>query len=160
MSDLKSILTDLSSELQGTLLEETFTVRGRKFTLRLLNAEENMWRNARIDISSQFSALSSWKLPTLAIGLRAIGGIPVEEGWGEDWLNVDADSRQVLESANKFARKYFTADYLMQFLSQLPNDFIEELVECWENLSARSKEAQDALKKSSGENSVKGKKKS
>lgn len=160
MSDLKSILTDLSNELQGSLLEDTFEVRGRKFTMKLLNAEENMWRNARVDISSQYSALSSWKLPTLAISIRAIEGKPIEEAYKDKWDELDESTKSMLETANKFAKKYFTADFLMQELSQFPNDFIEELTACWEKLSGRSREAQDALKKSSGENSVKGKKKS
>lgn len=151
MTNPKQSLIDLEKELQGTLLRDTFTVAGRQWEMRLLNAEETMWRDARIDMSSQFAALSSWKLPTLAIGIKSINGIPVEKYFENDWAKLDDDAKDVLQNANSLAKKYFVADHLMQYLSQLPQDFIKDLTAKWEELRERSSESQDTLKKSSGE---------
>lgn len=153
----KQILLDLSRELSGGLLEHVCTVLGRTWKMRLLNEEESNWRNSFVNMGSKLATVSSWRLPTLAIGIREIDGIPVAEFFRDEW-NATQATRQalaIIEGKGEFSMKYFAAEYFMQFLSQAEPTLLEPLYGEWQKLEARREEATGAIKKSSGESSEK-----
>jgi hypothetical protein len=160
-NNVKSLLTDIGRELDGDGLEGEISVESLRCKVRLLNEEESNWRYAHVDSSNSVSALTSYRLPTLAIGIRDIfhqkqnRWISVYEFFDEDWKFLPQDTRDALESMNKYAKKYFVAEHLMEWLSQRPPEVLVELVKQWDQLEARRKEAQEALKKSLGEGSEK-----
>lgn len=164
MSDPKSvkdILYDIGKELDGDTLEGELSAEGLRFKVRLLNEEESNWRFGRVDPSNTMSAINSYKLPTLAIGIREIHHdkldrwVSVYEFFDEDWEKLPAETRDALMSMNKYSKKYFIAEHLLEWLSQRNPSIIKKLYDQWVDLEKRREEAQEALKKSSGEGSKK-----
>lgn len=155
---VRDILDDIGRELDGDTLEGELSARGFKAKVRLLTEEESNWRFARVDPSTPTSAISSFRLPTLAIGIREIyheklgRWVSVYEFFDDEWEKLPEDARDALMSTNKFSKKYFIAEYLMQWLSQR-REIIKELYDQWTELEQRRSDAQAALKKSSGEGS-------
>lgn len=143
----KQILFDLAEELDGNVIEDDFEVFGKKWTLRLLNEEESNWRNANLIVASRLTALSSLRLPTLAIGIRKIDDVPVYDFFAEEWMTLSDDERRELENMNKYSKKYFVAEKLMEFLSQRLPDAIDLLWNNWQELETRREKAQEMLKK-------------
>jgi len=147
------LLLDLAKELDGETLEETFTLFGHQWTISLLSEEESNWRNSFLNTGSTISTMSSWRLPTLAIGIRKIDGISVYQFFSKEWEATEEGRqvRSILEGKGRYSQKYFAAEHLMQFLADRFPDKIEELWLHWATLEKRREEAQDNVKKSSGE---------
>ena len=153
----KQMLDDLAREIDGEALEETFTFGGFVFRIRLLTEDEQNWRNSYINTGNQLSTISSWRLPTLAIGIREINNIPIFEFFREEWEREDEtrDVVKLIAQKGKFSQKYFAAECLMEFLAERFPEKLQELYNPWQELEKRREEAQDATKKSSGEDSEK-----
>jgi len=154
----KQVLMDLAKELDGETIEHTCNVKGFEFKMRLLNEEESNWRNGYINLGSKLSAVSSWRLPTLAIGIRQINGTPVFEFFREEWDATEESRRalEIVEGKGPYSAKYFTAEHLMKFLADRFPEVISDLWDEWQRMEDRRSNAQDALKKSSGESSDEG----
>lgn len=155
---LKSVLDDLVSELDGNVLSDTFVVNNRRWELKLLNEEETNWRNAHVIMANTLSAMSSFKLPTLAMSIQRVehGGamISIREFFQEEWEALSKEDRERYEGLNNaYSQKYFAAEKFMGFLSQRLPDALDPLYAKYEELKKRRDDAQDALKKSSGEGS-------
>jgi hypothetical protein len=155
--DIAVILNDLAKDLDGQKrISDTFHLQGHTWEMQLLNEEEGNWRNAHIVAANKLAMLSSFRLPTLAIAIRRIDGVSVEEFFSQKWDNLDAQDRVDLQNMSKYAKKYFMAEHLMEFLSQRPPDAIEDLfLNGYDVLQKREADAQDTLKKYSGEGSEK-----
>jgi hypothetical protein len=150
---LKQSLIDFQTEMKGLLLEETFRVQGKAWTLQLLNDEEQTWATSMLNMTTTMSAFMSTRVAALAIGLRKIDGEDVYEYFMEDWLKLPEGERRALEAQNRFSRKYFVAEHMHQFLAELPSEVVSELWDCWTELEGRRKNSQEISKKSSGETS-------
>jgi len=151
----KMILMDLARELDGETLEHECVVHGHKWTMQALNEEESNWRNGFVNMGTRLSSITSWRLPTLAIGIRAVDDVPVYQFFQDEW-SANAETRQAMElmdGRGQFSQKYFAAEHLMEFLSGRFPDALEPLWDEWQALEARREDAQAASKKSSGENS-------
>lgn len=146
-----SILDDLASELDKGYLEETFTVAGHTWTMRLLQDHERNWSNGFIRNNSLHAMLTSVRAPVLAIGIRKIDSIPIPEffqqQWKDDELSVVA--KQMMENSNPFIQQYWFAERLFAWLSQRPPHFVEQLWVEWTKLEGRREKAEDAMGKSS-----------
>jgi len=156
MSEIKNpkqLLMDLARELDGEALDDTFDCFGFQWTIRLLNEEESNWRNGYVNTGSKLSTITSYRLPTLAIGIRAINGIPVYEFFQEEWESTEEgrNALAVIEGRGRFSQKYFAAEHLMEWLAERFPEKLEELWEYWAALESRREDAQGATKKSSGE---------
>jgi len=153
--NLKSLLTDLKKELGGDLLEDTFSVEDHQFTMRLLNEEENSWCYQYVNTGNVMAMGISLRMPTLAIGIRAIDGIPLMEYFSDDWNTLSVAEQRALTEANKYSRKYFVAGHMMDYLGDCPPEMITKLWAEWEKLTQRRTDAQEQVKNSSGEDSEK-----
>jgi len=161
----KQLFQDIAKEMESRCISDTFEVRGHRYEMRLLNGEEAQWRNAHIMLegmslkadgklglsSTNLAALTSIKLPTLAIGIRKMDGESIEAGFEEDWGSLSEKQRLDLFRENKYARKWFVAEQFMQYLANWPDNMLEELWEFWAMLEERRRVAGDELKKFSGE---------
>lgn len=149
------LLIDLARELDGDTLESTFKLYDFEWTISLLTEDEQNWRNGYVNTGSQISTISSWRLPTLSIGIRAINGVPVFAFFRDEWEATDEGRQMVniLEGKGRFSQKYFAAEHLMEFLAARFPDKLDPLWEKWMELETRREDAQDAAKKSSGESS-------
>ena len=135
----KRILDDLARELDGDCLEEEFTWKGLKIKVRLLNEEESNWRNGFVNMGSGLATITSWRLPTLAIGIREIGGLPVFDFFRGEWEQTE-EGRNVLrlvEGRGTHSMKYFSAEHLMQYLGSRPPEALEDLWKYWKMLEDR-----------------------
>jgi hypothetical protein len=156
----KRILDDLAKELDGECLEEVFTWKGRKFRIRLLNEEESNWRNGFINMGSGLSTVTSWRLPTLSIGIREVDGVPIFEFFRSQWEETEEGRNllRLVESKGTFTQKYFSAEHMMEWLGARPPEMLEDLWKYWKALEERREAAQGNIKKSSGVGSEKGEK--
>lgn len=153
----KRILDDLAVELDGDCLQDSFLWKGKRFTIRLLTEEESNWRNGFVNMGSGLATITSWRLPTLAIGIREIDGIPVFEFFRNEWTETE-EGRNVLrlvEGRGSYSMKYFAAEHLMEFLGSRPPEALEEMWKYWKLLEDRREAVQDNIKKSSGVDSEK-----
>jgi hypothetical protein len=151
----KQILDDIGKELDITGgISDVFNVLNHNWEMALLNEEESNWRMAHVVVSTKLSAVASFRLPTLAIGIRKIDGISIADFFEDDWQVLSEAARQEMLLSNPFTRKYFCAEHLMNFLSQRFPEGVAELWEKWQELEDRRKEAISSLKKSSGESSA------
>lgn len=154
--NLKKLLDDVRNDLNGDgCIEDTFEVSGHKVRMRLMNEEEQNWRNGNIIMMNKMSAISSFRLPTLAIGIRSFDDMDVFEFFAEEWDRLDASVREELNKTSKYTHKYFAAEHMMEFLSQWSPEAVNKLWEKWQELESRREEAVAAVKKSSGESSEK-----
>ena len=154
-ANIATVLKDLAKDLDGSArISDVFSIKGHTWEMRLLNEEESNWRNAHILAANKLAMLTSFRLPTLAIAIRKIDDIPIDHFFDDVWEEMDAQDRVEIQSMSKYAKKYFIAEHLMEFLSQRFPDAVEELfVKGYNVLQEREQEAQDTLKKSSGEGS-------
>jgi hypothetical protein len=156
----KKLLMDLQQELDGETLEHVCLVHGFQWKMRLLNEEESNWRNGYVNTGTKLSAVTSWRLPTLAIGIRAIGPkdgelLPTSAFFQDEW-RATAETRaaaEMIEGQGAFSQKYFTAEYLMEWLAGRFPEALEPLYAEWQKLEKRREDAQASVKKSSGESS-------
>lgn len=154
--NIKRLLADIRTDLQGEgCIEDTFVVGGHKFLMRLLTEEETNWRNGNILMANKLVAVTSYRIPTLAIGIREIDDCNVFEFFSEEWDKLDSEVREELNKTSKYTHKYFAAEHLMEYLSEFLPASVEPLWESWQELEKRREEAVQAVKKSSGESSEK-----
>jgi len=149
--DPKRLLLDLKKELGGELLEDTFQVGEHTFTMRLLNEEETSWCYQYVNTGNVMAMGISLRMPTLAIGIRAIDGTPLMEYFSEDWNKLTEAERSALQEANRYSQKYFIAGHMLDYLGDCAPDMITKLWAEWEKLSKRRSDAQEQAKNSSGE---------
>lgn len=159
--NLKMALMDIGKDLNVTdTISDVFTVFNHTWEMALLGEEESNWRMSHVVMSNKLSVVASFRLPTLAIGIRKIDGVAILDYFSEDWDAISPDTKQELLNMNPYSQKYFCAEHLMKFLADKYPEGIAELWEKWQILEARRTEAIAALKKSSGESSEKEEKKS
>ena len=152
--NFKMLLDDIGKELDVTgNISETFSIFNHNWTFALLNEEESNWRMSHVNMGNKLSAVASFRLPTLAMGIRKIDDVPVFDFFTDEWKELPDDTRRELVNMNPYARKYFTAEHLMKFLAERYPEGIAELWEKWQELETRRLEAIATLKKSSGESS-------
>ena len=146
----KTILFDLQKELAGDLLEDTVEIRGRKITLKLLNEAETGWVYGFVNVGSmgQASMLLSARLAMLAVGIKAIDSVSIEELFADTWEEMNEIKKSDLLSANGGKKKFAVASLFMETLSEYPPTFISELQDAWKILEERRNEAQREVKNS------------
>ena len=154
VSKLKQSLLDFQSEMKGKLLEDTFSVHDKTWTMKLLTDEEQTWAMSMVNTTNVISTGLSGRLASLSIGIREIDGKPVYEYFVGDWEAFPKAEREALENMNKYALKYFVAEHLHSLLAGMPPDVITDLWAGWEKLVVRHEESQEMSKKSSGETST------
>jgi hypothetical protein len=150
---LKQSLIDFQTEMKGLLLEDTFQVRGKRWTMRLPNEEEQTWITSMLNMSTTMSTYMSTRLAALAMGIKKIDGNDIYDYFMEDWFKLEESERRALENMNKYSRKYFVAEHLHEMLAEMPSEVINDLWEKWQELEDRRRSAQETAKKSSGETS-------
>lgn len=147
-----TILDDLATELDKGFLEDTFDVSGHKWTMRLLQDHERNWANGFIRNTSLNAMLTSVRAPVLAIGIRAIDGIPIpvffQKQWEEESGELESLAKQMLENSNPYIKQYWFAERLFQWLSLRPPKFVEGLWEKWTALEGRRDKAEEGMGKS------------
>lgn len=147
-----SILDDLATELDKGFLEETFTVSGHQWKMRLLQDHERNWANGFIRNTSLNAMLTSVRAPVLAIGIREIDGMPIptffQAQWEAESAELETLARQMLETSNPYVKQYWFAERLFQWLSLRPPKFVEELWAKWTELEARRDKAEEGMGKS------------
>lgn len=157
--DPANLLFDLQQELRGFLLEETFTIYNREYTMRLLSEEETIWTYGFLNPKNTVSIAVAARLANISIGLRAIEGIPVEEVFKSMWEGLDEEQQDALLKEHSEPQMVY-AQLVMDWLRKQPSSFMNELHGAWQGLEERREKSQSELKNSSGEDSEKAEKKS
>lgn len=153
MSDPKSILLDIEKEVAGVLLSETFVVRNRKWTMKLLDEGETAWTFSLANVNSHVELALSVRLANLAVGIRFIDGIPIDKVFEDRYVNMDAVDREFKFKDKE--PKYIFSQLMYEFLQNIDPDYIKELQAKWNELEKKREAAQAELKNSSGESSQK-----
>jgi len=150
-----NVLDDLASELDQGFLEETYTVKGVEWTIRLLNDHERNWANGYLRNASLTSMATSLRSPTLAIAIRKINGLSVEafftQKWQERETALSEVEKAILAATNQFVKQYFFAETLFKWLSERPPQFVQELWSKYTALDDRREAAESAMGKSLGQ---------
>jgi hypothetical protein len=95
--------------------------KGHTYTFASLNEEEEVWRDKFVSLDTPLVLASSTRAPTLAIALRKLDGVYVEDVF---------DS---LELPNDATKKYIVADKLfMDYFKKMKREHITELYKLYE----------------------------
>jgi len=89
LDDLKKLLVD------GSITKDV-EYEGHTYTFSSLNEEEDVWKDRFVQLDSPLAMATSKRAPTLAIALRKLDGIRVED------LFPDFNNNALLESGIKF----------------------------------------------------------
>lgn len=146
----RNILLDIQQELQGLLLEDTFTIYNHEYTLRLLNEQETIWTYGFLNPKSTISIAVASRLASLAIGMRAIDGMPVSEAFEDTYNALSQAEQDEIHKEHKKPQMVY-ASLVMDWLSDQPDIFVNGLHEAWQALERRRIGAQTEVKNSSGE---------
>ena len=89
LDDLKKLLVD------GSITKD-IEYEGHTYTFSSLNEEEDVWKDRFVQLDSPLAMATSKRAPTLAIALKKLDGIYVED------LFPDFNNPAILESGKKF----------------------------------------------------------
>ena len=151
-SKTPKVLEDLASEIDEGFIEDTFEVGKHFYTMRLLTDGETNWKNRFIDaMSSALSMLSQRKAPTLAIAIRKIDHVSVEEIFKPEKPADDAEEsdKKAYDEWNKLSkveRQFRIAESLFNYLSERPAEFTTALYNKYSELEKRREEVIKNLK--------------
>lgn len=158
---MHKILQDLKNDLSQGYIEDTSKIMHRDWTLRTLNEGEEIWRDGYSQFGMSSAALSTKRLATLAIAIKAIDGVPVEELFpvspqpeGEAASESEIEKR-ILDSLVRTdvgVTKFRAAEGMRVFLSEecTQPELLIELYRFYLSLEKRRQEVLGELKKSSG----------
>jgi len=149
-----NLLIDLQNELNGFLLEDTVTVYNHKYTIRLLTEEETIWTYGFLNPKNAISIAVASRLASLAIGLRSIDGISVDEVFKPVWEKLEPEKQAEMLGEHK-EYSMVIAKLVMDWLRKQSNHFVNKLHEAWQALEERRLEAQEEVKNLSGGDSEK-----
>jgi len=153
MSTDLDILSNLQKELAGDFLQENVKVRGRTYTMRLLTEKENGWTFRFFKAGNELSLAIAVRSAQLAIGIRAIDGVSLIDCTQSRLNALSIPERNDLSDRNDGNPDFVASELFMQFIMDLSPEYVGELHETWTKLQLKQQEAQEALKKSSGEDS-------
>jgi len=125
----RDILERIRDEfIKGEYVRE-FKVGGHSYTLRLLSAEDEVWRDKHVPVGMNVAVLTARKLATLAVSLVAIDGERVETIFGDEKKSSsDVDEKAIMnEILGSADRKYEIAELVYRFLGELPGAVIDVL---------------------------------
>jgi hypothetical protein len=124
----RDILERIRDEfVRGEYVKE-FKVGSHSYTLRLLNAEDEIWRDRHVPVGANIAVLTARKLATLAVALVAIDGEKVETIFGENKSGRENIERNVInEMFGVSDEKYEVAELVYKFLGELPGEVINVL---------------------------------
>lgn len=121
---------------------EDVQVGGHKWTLKVLNSGEEVWRDKFIALNPSAAFLSSRKIATLAVAIYKIDDVPVEELFA-GLSNVDQATEsavnvvQELVGVNFTTDRFKAAEYLKSLLEELPMKVIDTLYSKWVELDEK-----------------------
>jgi hypothetical protein len=147
-----SVIKGLGELFSKGFIQRDFEVSGYKFTLKTLNEKEAIWRDRYTDLSVNASFLSSRRVPTLAISIKAINDEKVEDLFEVEQIREEdkSDRDRMIESfvdSDLRRGKYAVAEKVMNFLSEAPPHIIDELWSRYQEIETESRESLNALAK-------------
>lgn len=123
----RDILEKIREEfLSGAYVKE-FKVGNHSYMLKLLNAEEEIWRDKHVPIGTNIAVVTARKLATLAISLQAIDGESVEVIFGDEGVVRDEDVMMDRLFGVDSNKKFVIAEMVLKFLGDLPSSIISYL---------------------------------
>lgn len=142
------VLQDISNQMKGVSMSDTFEVLGHKFYMTTLNADEEVWADGFTNLQTQMSAITSIRVPKLAASIKAIDDVSVEElfDFSEDTTEFDKE----YHSESQYRKRYWVMQQMLLWLGDQPNDLVIELWRNYTNgLIKRKNDAFEELKNSS-----------
>lgn len=74
-----TLLTDITTQMKGSQIEDTFEVCGRKYTLETLSQPDETWADGYVDGVNFYQTGKARRIPYLTAALRAIDEIPIAD---------------------------------------------------------------------------------
>lgn len=135
-----SILDSLKQELVKGYREVEVTVLNKKFKLRTLNEDEEVWVDGHVRALTPMAMISSRKAPKLAAAIREIDGMPVDRLF--DYPDTMDKAKREEFDKNEILRRWWVRDQMLLFLAEDGvRPFVNELVEALEKLEDERNEA-------------------
>jgi hypothetical protein len=124
----RDILERIRDEfVRGEYVKE-FKVGNHSYTLRLLNAEDEIWRDRHVPVGANIAVLTARKLATLAVALVAIDGEKIESIFGENESSREGIEKSVMNEMFGISdKRYEIAELVYKFLGELPGEVISVL---------------------------------
>lgn len=156
MGNREEILKSFREFYEQGFIEREFEVFGKRWKMRSLNDEEVVWRDKFVPLGLGSDIISAKKVPTLAIAIREIDGVPVSELF-KDVVNKRENGSEESSVTEKLARellnleedrKFIFANELRKYLSKLPAKVINQLYLSYTQIEAEEEKVLVELGKS------------
>lgn len=136
----RDILERIKEEFAGKDFVKEHKIGGHSYTLKLLNAGEEEWRDRHVPASMSLATLTARKIATVAASIVAIDGVSVKDIFGSD---SDSGGESVISvMTDLYKSEYYVQEKVLEFLKGLPGKFIDELFDKYLELE---KERQEGL---------------
>jgi hypothetical protein len=132
----RDILERIRDEFNKGVYIKEFKVGGHRYTLRLLTAEDEIWRDKHVPVGAYVAVLTARKLATLAIALVAIDGESIEVIFGDNEENKKVGEEEMIRDMvmGDVEKKYEIAELVYKFLGELPGYVINTLFDKYTEL--------------------------
>lgn len=135
-------LKDFFAEVSVGFLEDTFELRGHKWTVRTPTPDEEAWADKYVQADTAMSFVSTQRLARLAVSIKSIDGNLLESmyDYPED---ISSDDRKLLTQPER-KRYWVYAQFMASLSADVPPPVIREL---WDKYEVLMKRQDEALKK-------------
>ena len=153
------LLKQLTGELRGCAMSETFDVAGHKYTLRSLSPLEESWADGHVDGQNLYQAGRNRRAPYVAAALEAIDGVNVRELFALPETGIEPAVREVYLNNDMFLTDWRRGQVLRFVAEDLQPEVLMQLWNSYLELAGRREEALEKLgplskRTSIGESSV------
>jgi hypothetical protein len=134
------LLADFTDEVKVGFIEDTYEVRGHKWLIRTPTEDETCWADRYIQSSSPIAFVSSRRAPKLAVGIKALDGVPTSELF--QYPTDMEDSVRTALDQDKAQKQYWLYSQMLTYLVEsVPTPVVEELYAKYEELVKRQYKA-------------------
>lgn len=125
-------LQKFTQEVRKGFMSKTVEIQGTKFLLQTPTEDDVIWSDSFIRPATPLSFASSRRAPRLAVALKEINGVKLEDLFS---LDDSAKPEEIERLKDPIARRYWLQTQLMLYLvDEVPPPLIEKLYSEYESL--------------------------
>lgn len=136
------VLQDFFDEVSVGFIEDTFKLRGKKWTIRTPTPDEEAWADRYIQPDSALSYIATQRISRLAVGIKSIDDVPLADlySYPDD---MTAEVRKTLDGDPDRKRYWLYSQLMASLAADVPPPIIKKLWEKYDALMSRQSKALD-----------------
>jgi hypothetical protein len=144
MAKRHPLLAEVSAAVNGEVPRESVKIGKFEFTLEAPSAEGEEWANAQSKGESLAATMLSMRTPSVAVSLRAINNVPVEQLF-EPGDDMDKDVKTLMLKEPRAMRRWLWAAVYDWLLVECNPAVVDALYKVYSGLAQKQREVLKAL---------------